>query len=436
VYKFTVPGIQVRAQRPAVNHQHQRIFLACRVVARIEEDSFHLLVQRALPAHDLAAGGNLLFKLGIQRRELRAAGERCALERCLEPLFGAAGGAGEIDERLAVAADGEAEEIVHVLALQPRAVPMLAAARVACRLVARTGGQQRDEAVGDNRVGRGRIHGEIVRPRKVHILAPPRLHVVVIQPVDVGLVIDRVSRVGRDGVQPATVPCPVHLGSDDRAFGEYPLALTCGEVVEIRNRLHFLIVLIAQAALVQRRGPAAVGGNADRLDPIVVAREASDLAALHIDLEEPHGGRVQGVVDGARVVLLFLQLALVERQILFRRDQKVLAVNPVEILDVALQARERPGLAALRIDQPELRFRRLFGFVPLILAGLLGQRPVAEKGDEPAVRRPARTLVLVGPARQLNLQLRAQARLEKVRHHLVLVGVGTHLHPHRPLAVR
>src|SRR5207245_2832791 len=123
-----------------------------------------------------------------------------------------------------------------------------------------------------------------------------------------------------------------------------------------------------------------------------------------------------------------LDRLLVERRGLGGAEENGAGVEPIEMLDAALQARERPGLAAERVEEPQLRldllltlfrFALFLGRVPLGL----GRGPGGEEGNELAVGRPPGRGATVRAARQFHFLFRSEARTQHLVDRLPLVLV-------------
>ena len=112
---------------------------------RIVENALHLVAARSLPAHHLGAGVRQLAQMRIENGEGSGLVEARAVERRAIPLRRRAGRRVGVEQRLAVGAGLQGEDVVGVLARQPLAPPAVAGAGVARELVANAVGQQGDE---------------------------------------------------------------------------------------------------------------------------------------------------------------------------------------------------------------------------------------------------------------------------------------------------
>ena len=237
-----------------------------------------------------------------------------------------------------------------------------------------------------------------------------------------------IRRKRRGRVKAGAVRRPVVAEGADAPFGEDLLFRAIREVVQKDDRRNLLIKLVVQAALVRGDGVLAIARDAPAVNPVRIRRQARDFAVLDADFIKAHRGSVVCVVHDVRIVLLALEFLFIERRVFFRAVNQSVVVEPFDVLRRAGKFRERPGLAAARVDEPDLHRRGVrFG---------LRARTRAEEGDGLAVGRPAGLRVVVCAARERNLTVFRQARQKKIGDPGVFFFVAAAFHPHGPLAVR
>src|SRR5262249_47806036 len=159
----------------------------------------------------------------------------------------------------------------------------------------------------------------------------------------------------------------------------------------------------------------AIGRDRELVDAVGVDAEARDLLLLDVHPEETHRRVVLVVLDDIAGVLLFLQPRLALGRVFLGSKDDGIVAGPGERIDAALAVGQHPGLAAGRIQEPDLSdgailvtgsiLARGLGF--LVLALVVG--PVAEEGEVLAVGRPAwlGDTVLAGRQRDLPVSLQS-----------------------------
>ena len=432
------PTVAVGVGGPAVDRQEERIAPSSLVLQRVVQDAFDLVAPGPRPPHHLRRVDLLALEAGVEAREHRRPFDRAAVEDGLVPLGGLARRRVLVDEGPAVGTEGPVEDVRRVLAREVLSRPARAGARVARRAVPHPVGEEGEEAVEGRQEPR---FGEPARPLEIDRgrLAARRLHV--LQALDGGGEVPRIAGVRLDEVE------PLRVGSPLRGGGEDPLPLEEGaggpahEVVQPQLGRDALIELEAQGLGMPGQGVMPVGRDLHPLDPVVVLGEAGERAALHVHREEAHGGRRRGL-DHQRRVLVLRDLLSVKALRLGRDNDDRVRVPPVEADDPAVEPGERPGLAAVGADDPELGLGQalVLFVVPgvlALLAGSRGKRARAQEGDRLPVRRPLRIRVAVPAAGERDLlALAPEAAQHEVRDLLARVLVHPGLHPDRPLAVR
>src|SRR5580704_3685187 len=92
------------------------------------------------------------------------------------------------------------------------------------------------------------------------------------------------------------------------------------------------------------------------------------------------------------------------------------------------QFRQRPRLAAMRVDYPDLRG------IGVRLCAMA--RAIAGEGDELSVRRPLRLAIVVAASGELDFLTVGEAGQNQIRDPCVFFFVAGGLYPHQPFRVR
>jgi hypothetical protein len=261
----------------------------------------------------------------------------------------------------------------------------------------------------------------------------------VMQLQDAGLSETGLAVVHVDGVKSVAVRRPVHLLDVPVRLGENRSRFAAVQIVQQNDRLDLIVEVVAQAALMDGDGVAAVGRDGQLVDAILIFGQPRHPPLSPpemggggggLNAEQPYRRFVRFILDDDGIVFFVLERAGAQgRRLLSGEDQRI-GTGPIEMEDVGRPFGQRPRFAAAGVYEPDLIagvvIRRMFSRL----------RTRAEESKSLPIGRPARMEAILGAARENGFAPRGQFKTHQVADGFAALLVGHVMDPDGPAAIR